>query len=365
MKIVIGSDIVPTKTSEKYYLKKNLELLFSDVLPIMQNADRTILNLECALTYSENRIRKFGPHLKGVPECAEAIKLAGVTDLALSNNHGFDFGIEGLDETIKALNANGINYMGIGDNEEDCRKSYYIEQDGVKLGFVNVCEHEYSYATEDRVGCNPFDPFLTMHDIRETKKNCDYVIVLYHGGKEHCEYPSPRLLRLCHEMVECGASVVLTQHSHCIGSYEEYEGGHILYGQGNFHFPHTPDVPENWYTSLVAELDVTKEKLSVKFYPIVLNGATISLAKGEQEKQIMSEFEKRKIQIKNGEWKKGWLEFCQSEKDNYDCDYAKYVQPSAPTPNEARRHVFTHFLYCEAHTDVLRELFVSFNKTNR
>lgn len=365
MKVVIGSDIVPTKISEKYYLKNDIEHLFTDVLPIMKGADRVILNLECALTNSENRIRKFGPHLKGSPECAKTMKLAGVTDLALSNNHVFDFGIEGLDETLKALDENGINYMGIGENEEDCRKSFYIEQDGVKLGFVNVCEHEYSYATEDRVGCNPFDPFLTMHDIRETKKNCDYVIVLYHGGKEHTEYPSPRLYRLCHEMVECGASVVLTQHSHCIGTYEEYEGGHILYGQGNFHFPYVGEAPDNWYSSMVTELDITKDKLTVKFYPIVLKDAQIMLAKGQEKEKIMSEFEKRKVEIKNGEWKKGWLAFCDTEKDNYDCDYAKYINEFVPTPNEARRNVFTHFLDCEAHTDVLRELFVSWNKTNK
>lgn len=365
MKLFIASDIVPTKTTEKYFLDGNIEYLFTDVLPMMKSADRVVLNLECALTVSENRIKKCGPHLKGHPDCAKAMKDAGVTDLALSNNHVFDFGIEGLEETVKALDKYGINYMGIGENDTDSRKQYYVEKDGVKIGFVNVCEHEYSYATEDRCGSNPFDPFLTMHDIRETKKNCDYVIVLYHGGKEHTEYPSPRLLRLCREMVECGASVVLTQHSHCIGSYEEYEGGHILYGQGNFHFAHTPDVPENWYTSLVAEIDATKEGLSIKFTPIVLEGAQISIAKGEKAEKIMADFEKRKLQIKNGEWKKEWLKFCEVEKDNYDCDYAKYNNPFANSVEEVRRAVFAHFLDCEAHTDVLRELFPTWNKTNK
>ena len=150
-----------------------------------------------------------------------------------------------------------------------------------------------------------------------------------------------------------------------IGSYEEYEGGHILYGQGNFHFPHTPDVPDNWYTALVAELNVTKEKLDIKFHPIYMEGSQIALAKGEKEKEIMDAFEQRKVEIQNGDWKKGWLNFCQVEKDNYDCDYAKYINEFVPTPNEARRNVFTHFLDCEAHTDVLRELFISWNKTNK
>ena len=368
MKIFIGADIVPNKESEQYFLQNKTEYLFTDVLPLMKAADYVVLNLECALTVSEHKIKKCGPHLKASPECAKTMKLAGVTHLALANNHVFDFGIEGLDDTIEALDKNGLKYMGIGKNDTDSRRPYYIEQNGVKVGFVNVCEHEYSYATEDRMGCNPIDPYLTMHDIRETKKNCDYVIVLYHGGKEHSEYPSPRLLRLCREMVECGANVVLTQHSHCIGSYEEYCGGHILYGQGNFHFAHMPDVPENWYTSLIAEVNATKDNLSVKFYPVVLNGSQISLAKGEKAKEIMSSLEKRTEQIKNGEWKKGWLDFVETEKDNYDCDYGvKYlnVNPYVSTPEAARRNVFAHFLDCEAHTDVLRELFVSWNKTNK
>ena len=37
-------------------------------------------------------------------------------------------------------------------------------------------------------------------------------------------------------MAENGADVVICQHSHCIGCYEEYQGCYILYGQGNFHF---------------------------------------------------------------------------------------------------------------------------------
>ena len=99
-----------------------------------------------------------------------------------------------------------------------------------------MCEHEYSYALKDRMGTNPYSPFDTMRDIKKAKENADYVVVIYHGGKEISRYPSPRLLEHCREMVLSGASVVLTQHSHCIGCYEEYEGGHILYGQGNLNY---------------------------------------------------------------------------------------------------------------------------------
>lgn len=131
-------------------------------------------------------------------------------------------------------------------------------------------KHEYSYALPDRMGVNPYDPCLTMQDIRELKREVNRVVAVYHGGKEHCQYPSPRLRNLCHEMILCGADAVLCQHSHCIGCYEEYQGGHIVYGQGNFHFMFG-EMTRNWYTAFLVELDIG-ERIRVCFHPITRIG---------------------------------------------------------------------------------------------
>ena len=108
---------------------------------------------------------------------------------------------------------------------------------------------------------------------------------MYHGGKEHCRYPSPRLRNLCREMVLCGADVVIAQHSHCIGCYEEYEDGHIVYGQGNFHFCWS-NMAETWYTSLLIELEIKKE-LKIKFIPLLTKEKSIDVAKGEDADEIL------------------------------------------------------------------------------
>ena len=154
----------------------------------------------------------------------------------------------------------------------------YIQNKTISL--IAVCEHEYSYALPDRIGANPYDPYDTMEDIRMVRKSSDYVIVIYHGGKEHCRYPSPRLRKLCRAMVQNGADVILCQHSHCIGCYEKYEGSHILYGQGNFHF--VTDSPyEGWYSGLIVVLDI-EHALNVSFLPVVINPESCfpSLKKG-------------------------------------------------------------------------------------
>lgn len=359
MKILFGADIVPTEISEQLFIEQKTKELFGDVAELIKNADRTVVNLECALTKSDNAIKKFGPNLKADPKCADTLKKLGVTDVALSNNHTFDFGIEGLKDTTDALDRVGLPYMGIGENDEASRKPYFIEQDGKKIGIVNVCEHEFSYALPDRIGTNPFDPFLTMQDIRAVKKVSDFVIVLYHGGKEHCLYPSPRLRNLCREMVLCGADVVLTQHSHCIGCYEEYEGGHILYGQGNFHFCYK-NMAETWYTSLLVQLDVEKE-LKICFIPLIAKESSIDVAKGEKADEIMSAFKARNEELKNGQWKKGWHEFCESVKDTYDNALRGLAEENT---TERKWQWFAHYLDCEAHTDVWRELNPTYNMTN-
>jgi len=359
MKILIGSDIVPTEQTEASFISGDIKTLFGGVCSLMENADRTIINLECALTTTEKGIKKFGPCLKASPKCADTLKKIGVTDVMLSNNHVFDFGVQGLKDTIANLERVGLPYTGIGKNDIDSRKPYIIEENGKKVGFINVCEHEYSYALSDRMGANPFDPFITMQDIRALRKDVDFVIVLYHGGKEHCRYPSPRLRNLCREMVLCGADVVITQHSHCIGCYEEYEGGRIVYGQGNFHFCWA-NMAETWYTSLLIQLEI-EEDIKINFIPLITKENGIEIAQGEQAEEILGAFEYRNEELTNGKWRDGWHAFCVSMQETY-----KRVLRGLCTEetSEETTELFSHFLDCEAHTDVWRELFPTWNTTN-
>jgi poly-gamma-glutamate synthesis protein (capsule biosynthesis protein) len=358
MKILIGSDVVPVTENEELFVSGDVRALFGDVVNLTERADRVIINLECALTDSDGAIKKFGPNLKATPGCVNALKKLGVTEVALANNHVFDFGKKGLADTLSALDGADLPYMGIGDDDTSSRAVYTFHHDGKSFGIVNVCEHEYSYALPNRIGANPYDPYLTMQDIRLAKSLCDFVIVLYHGGKEFCRYPSPRLYNLCHEMVLCGADVVITQHSHCVGCYEQFEGGHIVYGQGNFVFCSDTNEEEGWYTALLVELDINKN-IGISFYPLVSTPTGCDLAKGEAAKKILADFAVRNEEMKNGKWRDGWHAFCTDPKRVY---YHDRILKAAE--NEHDTQLFAHFLDCEAHTDVWRELYPTWNMTN-
>ena len=358
MKILLGADLVPTENTEQLFVNKDLDKLFGKFKDLPKTVDRFIVNLECALTEHEGTTKKFGPSLKASPLCADALKELQVTDVLLTNNHVFDFYIKGFLDTMQNLDRVEIPYTGVGENEELAKKPYIIEQDGIKIGIINTCEHEYSYALPDRMGTNAFNPFTTMQDIRALRKEVDHLIVCYHGGKEHCRYPSPRLRDLCREMVNNGADLVVTQHSHCIGCYEEYNGGQIVYGQGNFHFC-TNNKSELWTTSLVLLLDIA-DKIKIEFIPIISSESGIDLAEGDRKEEILKAFYARNEELKNGKWLEGWKAFCEEQKEAYF-----YMATRHPEGSEMRRQMLAHHLDCEAHTDVWREILQTWHTTEK
>ena len=359
MKTLLLGDICPHTTSYDKFKNKEIDRIFGDVLPIFSGRDFIAVNLECALTESKAAIKKFGPALDAPIETAEVLKSVGVSLCGLSNNHVFDLGTKGIEDTLAALSEVGLDYTGFGKNLADSRKNYFFEKDGEKIAVVAVCEHEYSYALEDRCGSRPYDPYDTMEDIRAAKAEADRVIVMYHGGKEFSAYPSPRLYKLCRAMVKNGADLVLCQHSHCIGCYEKYEGGHILYGQGNFHFM-DPDPHEGWYSELAVEYDTKANEIS--FIPILSTDDDIMLAKGEEKERLMAAFEKRNAELASGAWIEGWRAFCEEAREKYTAAVAKAYATGA---TETENAYFAHLLDCEAHTDVWREIFPTWNQTNR
>ena len=197
MKLFIGGDITPTQITSPVFDRGDLDALFGTVTALTRTGDAFIANLECALTDSDTPIRKCGPNLRGRPAYARLLKEFGLTAVGLSNNHVFDFGQPGLRETLASLDAAGLPWTGIGEDEQDARKPLFLEAAGKCVAFLCVAEHEYSYALPKigskpgRVGVWGFDPFQCMEYITLAKEKADYVIVLYHGGKEQCRYPPP------------------------------------------------------------------------------------------------------------------------------------------------------------------------------
>lgn len=235
--------------------------------------------------------------------------------ITLANNHILDQGEQGLKSTQNILNKNNIPFVGVGDNLFEASKPYIIQNEGLKIGIYACAEHEFSIATEKSAGVNPFDPLESLDHIVELKNTCDYVIVLYHGGKEHYRYPSPYLKKACRKIAQKGADLVICQHSHCIGCYEEYEGTTIVYGQGNFLFDHSNS--EYWQTSLLIKVAI-KDGLHIEYIPIVKRENAVCLAEGGEAKDILSALHKRSDEIlQKGFIEKQYEKFAKKNTESY------------------------------------------------
>ena len=74
---------------------------------------------------------------------------------------------------------------------------YATEVKGKRIGVISFAEEEFNLATENAPGANFFDVYESPEYVAECKKNCDFLIVLYHGGIEHYRYPSKILQKKC------------------------------------------------------------------------------------------------------------------------------------------------------------------------
>lgn len=374
-KCIIGADLVPTKSNISLFANADVETLIGDeIKKILARANFTIFNLEVPLTDLSTPIKKCGPNLIAPTKTIAGLKAINPHFFTLANNHILDQGEQGLNSTMSLLNKYGIDYAGAGKDVEEAAKPYVLEQDGKKIGIYCCAEHEFTIATEITPGANPFDPLNSLDHIMELKKQCDYVIVLYHGGKEHYRYPSPYLQKVCRKIVDKGADFVVCQHSHCIGCEEKWHEGTIVYGQGNFLFDAADN--EYWNTSLLIELNIGN-KLEVSYIPLCKNKYVVQMAGKTEAETILKQFHKRSSDILCKDFiQENYSKFAESMGLGYYYRISGKLSSFLPIRiiNKLSNYLFLRLMYgpeektmiencleCESH----RELFSQFLKDSR
>ena len=265
----LSGDFCPAKAPiDKLAKKGNEKNIFGDLLEIIRNADLSITNLECPLTLSNNAIEKIGPNLKAHPHIAALLRDAGFDMVTLANNHIYDFGQQGLFDTLESLKKNELTYVGAGLDLREAQKTKFIEIKGIRLAIINIAEIEFSCADAEHGGANPMELIDNFQQIKSAKRKADHVVLIVHGGHENYHYPSPKRLKRYRFFAESGASVIIGHHTHCINGYEQHNGVPIFYSLGNFFFPWTfKHVPQSWHEGYAILLKVSKQSLLFEVIP--------------------------------------------------------------------------------------------------
>lgn len=256
MKILIAGDFSPCYRVQKFIEQDNSDKLFHKIRPFIQDADYSIVNLESPVVISTGeKIQKTGPNLKCDKKAIAAIKELNFDCVTLANNHFYDYGENGVKDTLTVCKENGIDCVGGGKNINEAREILYKKIGDKKFAFINFCENEWSIATPKNGGAAPLDIVDNYHTIIKAKSNADYVIVIIHGGYELYQLPTPKMQKTYRFFVEIGADVVVNHHQHCYSGYEQYNGKYIFYGLGNFCFDSLVERNSIWNEGYLLKLD--------------------------------------------------------------------------------------------------------------
>ncbi|WP_425476222.1 CapA family protein [Gordonia oleivorans] len=208
------------------------DYFFQNVKRFLDADDLTVANFEVALTRRLNqRYKGEGEvyHFHGEPALAATLPAGGIDVVTVANNHTFDYGQAGFDDTLAALRGVGVEYFGTGYEGEgstyDIRNLTTVK--GVTFGFVG-----YQAWTDDPAMRRKL--VTDIHRLRAA--GADVVIPFMHWGIESEHVPYSVQTELAHLAIDSGADLVVGTHPHVIQSMEIYRGKLIAYSFGNFAF---------------------------------------------------------------------------------------------------------------------------------
>lgn len=372
LSIIIGGDFCPINKNLPFFQSGFIEEITSDFLDLFHSQDLFILNLECPLYDGNSPILKIGPHLRASTNCIKGISKLGVNLFTLANNHILDHDEAGLNSTLDTLENAGIENVGAGIDIAAARKPIIKEVNGLRIGIMAIAEIEFSIASEHRGGANPIDLMKLPQQILDIRNQVDYLIVIIHKGYEGYQYPSPQLYELCHLISDLGAQLVVCQHSHCVGSFEEYKNSLIVYGMGNFLFDWQSRLSPEWYEGIFLKVIIDAENLNhkVDFIPFLQSetGPGIRKPDDTREKKVMDGFRERSSRITNKDFIiKQWHDKCKQVEsryfgrflinNRYFLKFNDILRVDKLFFNDKKKLVIKSYFCCGDHREVLEDLF--------
>lgn len=345
-----------------------LKVAFSDLARLTKDNDCNIFDLEAPITEANDAIPKTGPNIKNPLVTACLLDNLNCSLCATANNHFYDFGLNGINDSYRELSKYSISWVGSGVNEAEAKRPHVFEKDGVSVGIINICENEWTTITDDdqKSGCYGLDVIDLTESIDNLQPTVDHVVVIYHGGHEHYNLPSPRVKKLLRYCIDRGASAVVGHHTHVISGFEVYKNAPIFYSLGNLCFDRDGHRNSSWNYGMILRLDFNKSE-SVRYQYDFINQN--SLAPGvknttETEKASLHKDIQRLNSIIESDdlLYKAFLQYANSQKDLYSfwmqtlpSKFYRLVKlgilPSLLTPMKKR--LLTNLIRCEAHKDVL------------
>lgn len=237
--------------------------LFEPSIPVLERADLVIGHLE--IPHLVNGIVQTTdvPAIPGPPSALDGVAAAGFDVLTLAGNHVYDYGPEGIRETIAHCAARGLRTVGTGETLDDAFQPLIAKVGGQRVGVlsVNCVGPRETWATTLKPG-NAYLEIISHYDqhsanpggaprvftfaeerslsrfvaaVRAAVEQTDVLIVALHKGLVHVPAELADYERVvAHAAVDAGAAAVIAHHAHILRGVEIYADRPIFHGLGNF-----------------------------------------------------------------------------------------------------------------------------------
>ena len=202
-----------------YYANYGADYFLQNVRSIFSADDLTIANFEGTLTDSDEREDKTFA-FKAPASYASILSGSSVEAVNTANNHSHDYGDQGFDDTLAALDDAGIVHFGYDETA-------VMDIKGIKVGMVGIYE---LYDHLDR------EQQLKDNIAKVQADGAQLIVVIFHWGNETETVPDSNQTTLGRMAIDLGADLVCGHHPHVLQGIETYKGKNIVYSLGNFCF---------------------------------------------------------------------------------------------------------------------------------
>jgi len=233
--VIITSDWAPIREFAPV-IAEDPEAVYGDLMPVLRAGDLRITNLECPLTFEGAPVWKSGSVLKGSAGHVRGLTSVPFEVVTLANNHVFDYGFDGFDQTIRLLDDHRIRWLGAGRTSEEAYRPLAIDLNGIRLGIVNFSEGEDLSGAVDGPGVFGWELDRVAAAVAALKRQVNVVLAIGHCGVEYIAFPPVYVAQAFQRIAEAGADMVIGHHPHVPQGIQIHRGVPICYSLGNFVF---------------------------------------------------------------------------------------------------------------------------------
>ena len=214
--------------------------VLAPIVPTFRKADVAAVNLETAVTSGGTPASKAYT-FRTTPSAFQALRRGGVTVASMANNHGMDFGVEGLRDSLAAARRQRFPVIGIGLNAKQAYAPFRTTVKGQRLAILAATQVLDDHLIASWTA-GPGKPGLAsakdvprlVRAVRQARRTSDTVVVFLHWGVELMECPTTDQRTLARTLVRAGADVVVGGHAHRLQGAGRMGPALVGYGLGNF-----------------------------------------------------------------------------------------------------------------------------------